>query len=102
MTYTQTDAAGLYKVAIDGIDEPTLFAVQRDSAESDLTPLSPAELTQLNALAPVTNWKAGGAASAQPVATATAGREIWWPLAVALLVGAALESLMAFSFSRVK
>jgi hypothetical protein len=101
IAYDRTELAGIYRVAVSETpDDPILFAVQADTAESDLLPLSPMEMGQINAVAPVIQWKPG--ATATPVAVAETGREIWWPLAVALLAIACLESVLATWFSRVK
>jgi hypothetical protein len=97
--YAKTDFAGAYKAAISGSDTPIWFAAQSDPAESNLTLLSADQLKQLGQAADVIKWSPD--ASLTPKLTsARNGYELWWPLLVAALILATVETFLAQGFSQ--
>jgi hypothetical protein len=102
LRYADTDHAGLYQVAIDS-DPPAklAFAVQPDPAESDLTPVSDADLKSLAPETAVVHWTSSLDVR-QALAWAGNGREFWTVLAVLALGVACCESYLAGRFSASK
>ena len=99
--YAKTDLAGAYKVSIAGTDAPLYFAAQSDPAESNLTPLSDDQLKQLGQSADIIKWTPDVSLTPK-LSSARNGHELWWPLLVAALICAALETFLAQSFSKSK
>lgn len=92
--YDQTVNAGIYELTWDvpGGDERTrVFAVSPDARESDLTPLTGDELTQLLSGVDLTLIDTALADSADGMA----GKEIWRTLAFGLLALVVIESAFA-------
>ncbi len=99
--YAKTDLAGAYRVTVAGEDAPLYFAAQSDPAESNLTPLSDEQLKQLGPVADIIKWTPDVSLTPK-LSSARNGRELWWPLLVAALICATLETFLAQSFSKSK
>ena len=99
--YADTDLAGAYRVTIGSSPNPIYFAAQSDPNESNLTPLSADQLKTLSDVADIIKWTPGVDMRPALVA-ARVGREFWWPLLVAALILAALETFLAQRFSQSK
>jgi hypothetical protein len=99
--YAKTDLAGAYKVSIAGEDAPLYFAAQSDPAESNLTPLSDDQLKQLGQVADIIKWTPDVSLTPK-LSSARNGRELWWPLLIAALACATIETFLAQSFSKSK
>ncbi len=99
--YAKTDFSGAYKVTIDGNDAPIWFAAQSDPAESNLTQLSDDQLKALGQSVDVIKWTPDVSLTPK-LTSARNGHELWWPLMLAALICAALETLLAQSFSKSK
>jgi hypothetical protein len=93
-----TARAGAYRVETEGVPAE-LFAVQPDPAESDLAELSGGPRRDLEGFARVTDWTAGQDL-ASLLAAERGGRELWLPLALAALLVALAETVLAQRFSR--
>ena len=100
--YDDTDSAGAYHVSI-ATDPPTniSFAAQSDPAESNLTPLSSDQLKSLNEVADVIKWTPDVSLTPK-LTSARVGTELWFPLLVAALALAAIETLIAQVFTKSK
>lgn len=102
--FGDTDESGAYHVSIAATPPSTLeFAAQSDPNESNLTPLSAEQLKSLGTVAEVIKWKPEAQNSLTPKLTsARIGRELWWPLLIAALIIATLETFLAQRFSQSK
>lgn len=99
---TDTEIAGVYDVGV--ASEPPValkFAAQADTAESDLTPLSAAQLAQLGERAQLFRYPSEMSLRTR-IAQEVIGSEIWWAFALAALLIAVVETLLAQFFSRSK
>jgi len=100
--FGDTDQAGAYRVSIGSAPATALaFAAQSDPAESDLTPLSDRQLQALGQVAEVIKWTPD-VSLVPKLKSARVGMELWFPLLVAALVIATLETFLAQWFSRAK
>jgi hypothetical protein len=100
VAFDGTDLAGPYVLRADGEGGGrVVFAAGRDPAESDLAPLGATDREALARSATVTDYVPGGNSLAA-VTRARSGVEVWWPLAVTVLLLAAIESGAAWWFSR--
>lgn len=98
--FDATDLAGPYLLRAEGEGGGrVVFAAQRDPAESDLAPVGAVEREALARSATVIDYSPGGGSLAA-VTRARSGVEVWWPLAIAVLLLAAVESGAAWWFSR--
>jgi hypothetical protein len=102
LTYEDTSFAGAYHVKI-GADEPAnlVFAAQADAAESGLEELDPQQVKDLGAVADVQRWSAGFPL-ADLIQKKRVGTELWKYLALAALVLATTETVLAHWFSKSK
>ena len=105
LQFADTDKAGAYEAAVK-TDPPVVlkFAAQFDAAESNLEDLAPAQLDQLNALAPaarVVHWSQGVRLDEQ-ISKEHGGSEIWTTLALLVLATAVAEIMLAGIFSATK
>jgi hypothetical protein len=101
MHYADTDLAGAYQLFSGDETKPkVVFAVQADPAESNLAQEPRSDLEPLLGAAD----SATGVAHAPGAAAhhLVPGREIWYELAIAALVLALLETLLAHRFSQPK
>jgi hypothetical protein len=100
--FGDTGEAGAYRVSI-ATDPPTVlyFAAQSDPAESNLTPLSAAQLKMLGEVADVIKWNPDVSLTPK-LTSARVGRELWLPLLIAALIVATLETFLAQRFSQSK
>ena len=97
--FDETDLAGEYRVAVAG-DPPAMlaFAAQADPGESRVTESAP-----LDNLAPARAIRWSGAGAFRDlIASERGGAEAWAPLALAALLMAAFESVLATRYSRSK
>ena len=101
VSYDKTDVAGAYQVHVAGDDTPIYFAAQSDPAESNLTLLSDAQLQALGQVADMIKWTPE-ALLMPKLTSARIGSELWWPLLIAALILATLETFLAQSFSKSK
>ena len=99
--YAKTDFSGPYKVAIAGSDAPVYFAAQSDPRESDLTLLTDAQLKTLGQSVDVIKWTPETQLTMK-LTSSRNGHELWWPLLIAALICATLETFLAQSFSKSK
>jgi autotransporter translocation and assembly factor TamB len=99
--YDKTDLAGAYQVTIAGDDTPIYFAAQSDPGESNLTLLTEAQLKALGDSVDVIPWTPDISLTPK-LASARVGRELWWPLLIAALVVATIETFLAQVFSKAK
>jgi hypothetical protein len=100
--YDDTDFAGAYKVSI-ATEPPTEidFAAQADPTESNLTPLSEQQLKSLGEVCDVIKWSPD--VSLTPKLTEErVGTELWFPLLIAALALAAVETFVAQVFNKSK
>ena len=100
--YSDTNEAGGYRVTIgDSPGTILYFAAQSDPAESNLTPLSDDQLKSLSDVADIIKWSPD--VNLTPKLTAAhVGRELWWPLLIAALIVATLETFLAQRFTQSK
>jgi len=100
--YSDTNEAGAYRVIIGNSPGTILyFAAQSDPAESNLTPLSDEQLKSLSDVADIIKWSPS--VDLTPKLTAArVGRELWWPLLIAALVLATIETFLAQRFTQSK
>ena len=97
-----TDFAGVYDVAVASEPPQSFkFAAQADSSEFDLTPLSPAELSQLGTRAQLFRYPSEMSLRTK-ISQEVVGSEIWWMVALAALLVALTETVLAQYFSRSK
>ena len=94
IVHRRTARAGVYALKwtdVTGAERSHTVAVNPHKAESDLTPITDAELTDLmgNLDIPIIHYTAG------ETNLAGQGREIWKTLAIALLCLAAVETVLA-------
>lgn len=98
--FRDTNLAGVYQLFIGDEPKPrVVFAVQGDPAESDLIQESKTDLEPL--LAEATS-SSGSPAEPKAAAPLVPGREMGYPLAVAALLLALLETALAHRFSQPK
>jgi hypothetical protein len=102
--FADTDRAGAYHVSIGPAPGTTLeFAAQADPNESNLTPLSAAQVKSLGSVAEVTNWSPEARNSLTPKLTSgRAGHELWVQLLIAALIIAVAETFLAQWFTQAK
>ncbi len=100
--FSDTNEAGAYRVIIGNSPGTILyFAAQSDPAESNLTPLSDEQLKSLSDVADIIKWNPN--VDLTPKLTAArVGRELWWPLLIAALVIATIETFLAQRFTQSK
>lgn len=97
-----TSLAGTYSVQFaDEPDKPLRFAAYTDPSESDLRPVSAADLKSLGTVAQVTQWSPGVDLK-KSLKTERTGTEIWLWIAIAALTLAILELLLGNRWSRSK
>ncbi|HEY8667739.1 MAG TPA: hypothetical protein VIL86_13820, partial [Tepidisphaeraceae bacterium] len=102
LQFDETDLAGGYAAAIAAEPAMTVkFAAQADPAESSLEEISAEQLNQLREVADVIEWSPGMQIETA-IETERVGAELWLPIAVAALVLASAETLLAHWFSRSK
>jgi hypothetical protein len=100
--YKDTDESGPYRASI-ATDPPTTvyFAAQSDPSESNLTPFSADQLKSLGTVADL--MKGNMDTSLTPkITSARTGKELWFPLLIAALVIATLETFLAQNFTKSK
>src|SRR4051812_1487552 len=95
-----TDFAGGYEIRVEG-SAPIRFAVQSDSAESNLEALNETQYGLLGEVAHVVKWSPG-AALEETLEKGRVGTEFWLPLALAAAVLGTMETLLAHWFSKSK
>ena len=102
VSYTDTDKAGAYQMSI-ATSPPTVidFAAQSDPNESNLTPLSDQQLDTLSKVAEVIKWTPDFKLT-EKLTAARVGTELWWPLLIAALIAATVETFLAQRFSKSK
>jgi len=100
--YDDTDESGAYRVSI-ATDPATIlyFAAQSDPSESNLTPFSPEQLKSLGNVADVIKWNPDVSLTPK-LTSARVGKELWFPLLVAALIVATLETFLAQNFTKSK
>ncbi len=100
LTFDAANAAGAYDAAIGSGDAIThiRFAAQPDTAESDLTEITPTQIESLAQFSTVVNYP--DPTLEQQLTKARLGTELWLPLALAALACAVAETFMADWFSR--
>src|SRR5262249_28303302 len=98
--YEDTNAAGAYDAAIGtgGDTVHVRFAAQPDTAESDLTEITPSQIDTLSQSSLVVNYP--DPALEQTLSKARIGTELWLPLALAAVFCAVGETYLADWFSR--
>jgi hypothetical protein len=100
LTFDDTDVAGAYEIALP--DQPPIkFAVQSDPAESDLRTINDEQQKTLASVADVIA-QTGTTELAMSIEHHRVGKELWIPLAIAVLALATSETVLAFWFSRPK
>lgn len=102
LSYDQTNFAGSYELKIGGDQTPTLrFAAQADSAESEMRDIRPDQIETLKTVCAVhrDNIKLDVKGELE---RERMGTELWMYLAVAALVLATAETLLAHWFSQSK
>lgn len=97
--FGKTDLSGFYRLT-DGASMQTEFAVQTIPEESNLTFLSVPQLERLAEVFEVSRNKQ--LLSKKPLLFDQQGRELWFPVMLAVLAIAALEMMLGFWFSRPK
>jgi hypothetical protein len=102
LTYDDTSFAGTYRVKI-AADEPAnlVFAAQSDPAESALEELDPQQVKELGTVADVQRWTAGMPLT-DMIQKKRVGTELWKYLALAALILATTETILAHWFSKSK
>src|SRR5258706_578583 len=93
-----TGFAGGYEIKVEG-SAPIRFAVQADSAESNLEALNEHQFGQLGEVAHVVKWSPGAALD-ETLEKGRVGTEFWLPLALAAAVLGRLETLLAHWLSK--
>ena len=98
----ETAMAGAYVANFpDDPDKPLRFAVYPDPAESDLRPVTPAELETLKSVAQVTKWLPGVDLK-KSLQTERSGKELWLWIALLALSLAVGELVLGNRWSRSK
>jgi hypothetical protein len=100
--YKDTDESGAYRASI-ATSPPTVlyFAAQSDPSESNLTPFSADQLKSLGNVADIMKGTTDSSLTPK-ITSARTGKELWFPLLVAALVVAALETFLAQNFTKSK
>jgi hypothetical protein len=100
--FDDTDESGAYRVSI-ATDPPTIvyFAAQSDPSESNLTPFSAEQLKLLGKVADIMKGNMDTSLTTT-ITSARTGRELWFPLLIAALVIATLETFLAQTFTKSK
>lgn len=101
LQYRTTDLAGAYRIFVGDESKPyVVFAVQSDPDESNLTQIRAAEIDPL--IASEKNSESGKTGSNSASPQKIPGKELWWPLAITLLVMAVIETGLGHWFSQSK
>src|SRR4051812_8823438 len=101
LQYEGTDLAGVYDVSVPDPPLALKFAAQPDSAESSLEEITPAQRMTLQAVANVIDWSPNFSLRSV-VEKDRSGVEFWLPIAILVLLLAALETFLGQWFSRAK
>ncbi|CAN5393720.1 BatA domain-containing protein [soil metagenome] len=100
LLFDDTDVAGAYEIVLP--DQPMMkFAVQGDPAESDLRSIDADQRQVLASAADVIDQN-NSADLVASIEHHRVGKELWIPLAIAVLALAVSETVLAFWFSRPK
>lgn len=99
LTFDATGRAGAYRVELAADQPAMLFAAQRDPAESSLAQLTDEQIQTIARHAQVVHW-GDGETFGDRLTTARTGTELWLPLAILVLLMAAVETFVAQWFSR--
>jgi len=100
--FKDTDESGAYRTSI-ATDPATViyFAAQSDPSESNLTPFTAEQLKSLSDVADVIKWNPDVSLTPK-ITSARVGKELWFPLLIAALVIAAVETFLAQNFTKSK
>ncbi|MGC8828361.1 MAG: BatA domain-containing protein [Verrucomicrobiia bacterium] len=100
--YNETDIAGVYTVAVaEEVENPIKFAVQPDPSESNLAHLSKDQLDTISKESKVLRWR-DGVSVQEEIQKNRFGIELWFPIAIIVLLLAITESALAQYFSKTK
>jgi hypothetical protein len=99
LQFNQTHFAGPYEVTAGGAE--IRFATQSDAAESSLESLTDDQFKTMEDFAHVVKWSPGTSLS-ETLEQNRVGTELWLPLAIAALLLATIETLLAHWFSKSK
>jgi len=104
LRYGDTEQAGPYQLFIGDDPKPkAVFAVQSDPEESNLAQEPKADIEPLlNAAAPVAGTEESAPEKPAAGHHRVPGQELWFPLAIAALVLALVETALAHRFSQAK
>ena len=100
LQFSQTDYAGAYDIRI-GDAAHIRFAAQSNPEESSLETLTVEQSKLLAEAAHVVNWQPGTPLRDE-LEEGRMGTPLWYPLALAALILAALETFLAHWFSKSK
>jgi hypothetical protein len=101
LSFTETNLAGIYTVAIGAKSDEAVFATQIDPAESDLSPASAKTQDAIASVAKVIKYDST-VDLADAVRTDRIGKELWLFLGIATLLFATSEMFLANRFSHPK
>lgn len=97
LQFGQTDYAGAYEIAVTDA-APMRFAAQSNPEESSLEPLNAEQYRALGRAGHVMKWSPGTSLR-EELEQGRRGTELWFPLAMAALILATVETILAHWFS---